>query len=113
MVPTTGDLSYTEVGATRPGEPTWSEEPSGYRRYERTVRIGQGPAYWKLVTSDVLARAVKIRSGSTASSVLSGITVNAPDAIELAKFYAEITGGAAKGDSRATRSDVQVGCRHR
>jgi hypothetical protein len=31
---------------------------------------------------------------------LSGITVNAPDAIELAKFYAEITGGVAKGGAR-------------
>lgn len=30
---------------------------------------------------------------------LSGVTVNAPDAIVLARFYAEITGGAAKGNS--------------
>jgi glyoxalase superfamily protein len=30
---------------------------------------------------------------------LSGVTVDAPDAIELARFYAEITGGVAKGDS--------------
>ena len=30
---------------------------------------------------------------------LSGVTLNAPDAIELARFYAVITGGAAKGDS--------------
>jgi hypothetical protein len=30
---------------------------------------------------------------------LSGVTVNAPDAIVLARFYAEITGGVAKGDS--------------
>ena len=30
---------------------------------------------------------------------LSGVTVNAPDAIELARFYAVITGGVAKGDS--------------
>jgi catechol-2,3-dioxygenase len=30
---------------------------------------------------------------------LSGVTVNAPDALELARFYAEITGGVAKGDS--------------
>ncbi len=30
---------------------------------------------------------------------LSSITVNAPDAIELAKFYAEIIGGVAKGSS--------------
>jgi hypothetical protein len=30
---------------------------------------------------------------------LSGVTVNAPDAIGLARFYAVITGGAAKGNS--------------
>ena len=29
---------------------------------------------------------------------LSGTTVNAPDAIALARFYANITGGVAKGD---------------
>src|SRR4051794_14651299 len=29
---------------------------------------------------------------------LSGVTVNAPDAIQLARFYAEITGGVAKGN---------------
>ena len=31
---------------------------------------------------------------------LSGTTVNAPDAIALARFYAEITGGVAKGSER-------------
>jgi hypothetical protein len=30
---------------------------------------------------------------------LSGVTVNAPDAIALARFYAVITGGVAKGNS--------------
>jgi hypothetical protein len=30
---------------------------------------------------------------------LSGVTVNAPDALELAMFYAEITGGVARGDA--------------
>ncbi len=30
---------------------------------------------------------------------LSGVTVNAPDALELATFYAAITGGVAKGDA--------------
>ncbi len=30
---------------------------------------------------------------------LSGITVNAPDALALAKFYAELTDGVAEGDS--------------
>ena len=31
---------------------------------------------------------------------LSGVTVNAPDAIVLARFYAVITDGVAKGNSR-------------
>jgi catechol 2,3-dioxygenase-like lactoylglutathione lyase family enzyme len=31
---------------------------------------------------------------------LSGTTLNAPDAIALARFYAEITGGVAKGHER-------------
>ena len=31
---------------------------------------------------------------------LSGVTVNAPDAIVLARFYAVVTGGVAKGNSR-------------
>ena len=34
------------------------------------------------------------------SITLDGITVNAPDALALAEFYAEITGGVARGDSR-------------
>jgi hypothetical protein len=29
---------------------------------------------------------------------LDGVTLNAPDALALARFYAEITGGTAKGD---------------
>ncbi len=65
----TRDLNYAQVGATRPGEQTWSEEPSGYRRYERTVSIGQGSAHWKIVTSDVLAWEVKSRSGFTVKSM--------------------------------------------
>ena len=31
---------------------------------------------------------------------LSGVTLNAPDAMALARFYAEITGGIAKGSPR-------------
>lgn len=30
---------------------------------------------------------------------LSGVTLNAPDAIELARFYAAITGGTAQGNA--------------
>jgi uncharacterized protein (UPF0548 family) len=65
----TRDLNYAQVGATRPGEQTWHEEASGYRRYERTVRIGRGSAQWKIVTSQVLAWEVKTRSGFTVKSV--------------------------------------------
>jgi hypothetical protein len=31
---------------------------------------------------------------------LSSVTLNAPDAIVLARFYAVVTGGVAKGNSR-------------
>lgn len=34
---------------------------------------------------------------------LSGVTVNAPDAIALARFYAVVTGGVAKGTARWAR----------
>lgn len=30
---------------------------------------------------------------------MSGVTINAPDAIELASFYADLTGGIARGSS--------------
>jgi hypothetical protein len=35
----------------------------------------------------------------TAAIRLSGVTVNAPDALELARFYAAITGGECRGSS--------------
>lgn len=43
---------------------------------------------------------------------LSGTTVNAPDAIALARFYAEITGGVAKGNQQwavVTGPDAEIG----
>lgn len=43
---------------------------------------------------------------------LSGTTVNAPDAIALARFYAQITGGVAKGDEHwaiVTGPDADIG----
>jgi uncharacterized protein (UPF0548 family) len=65
----TGKLNYAQVGATRPEDQTWSEEPAGYRHYERTIRIGQGSARWEIVTSEVFAWKVKTRSGFTVTSV--------------------------------------------
>ncbi|HEY9290002.1 MAG TPA: VOC family protein [Microlunatus sp.] len=43
---------------------------------------------------------------------LSGTTVNAPDAIALARFYAEITGGMATGDAHwaiVTGPNAEIG----
>jgi len=34
---------------------------------------------------------------------LSGVTVNAPDALQLARFYADITGGSAEGEATWAR----------
>jgi uncharacterized protein (UPF0548 family) len=65
-------LNYEDVGATRPGERTWTETPPGYRRYERTVRIGQGAARWETVTAEVLEWTVKTRSGFTVAPLTGG-----------------------------------------
>ena len=43
---------------------------------------------------------------------LSGVTVNAPDAIVLARFYAEITGGVRLLAAGATRFDFQPNSDH-
>jgi uncharacterized protein (UPF0548 family) len=64
----TGTLNYAQVGATRPHEQTWTEKPSGYRRYERTIRIGHGQARWESVKSEVFGWGVKTRSGFTVES---------------------------------------------
>lgn len=41
---------------------------------------------------------------------LSGVTVDADDALALARFYAVITGGVAKGDARWAVVDGPHGC---
>lgn len=41
---------------------------------------------------------------------LSGVTVNAPDAIALARFYSVITGGVAKGSTRWATVTGPNGC---
>lgn len=41
---------------------------------------------------------------------LSGVTVNAPDALALATFYAEITGGTAHGGGQWASISGPDGC---
>lgn len=68
------NLNYEAVGTTRPGERTWTEETSGFRRYERTVRIGRGTALWARVSDEVLDWGVKTRSGFTVRPVTGDAT---------------------------------------
>lgn len=61
----TRDVSYAPVGATRVEEAVWEDGPAGYRRFERTTRIGHGDEQWQVAASAVLRWAVKTRSGFT------------------------------------------------
>jgi uncharacterized protein (UPF0548 family) len=58
-----GELSYSEAGATAIGEPVWRRATPGFRRFERTVVIGQGDDCWNDVAAGVLEWAIKTRSG--------------------------------------------------
>ncbi|MEU2351125.1 DUF1990 family protein, partial [Modestobacter sp. NPDC013298] len=44
----------------------------GYRRFERTVRTGSGPAHWAAVSAAVLEWGVKTRSGFTVEPAPGG-----------------------------------------
>ena len=58
-------LTYTTVGATRPGQVLWHDHPAGFRRHESVVRIGDGQRSWDAASTAVLEWAVKTRSGFT------------------------------------------------
>ena len=59
--------NYGVVGATCPADELWTSRPPGYRSYERTARIGHGPADWSSAAAAVLEWGVKTRSGFTVS----------------------------------------------
>lgn len=56
-------FSYDVVGQTRPAQESWVARPAGYRRFERTVCLGQGAELWEAATAAVLTWQVKVRSG--------------------------------------------------
>lgn len=58
-------LTYDAVGATRPGQWIWADQPAGFRAYQRTVQVGLGDADWADRSAAVLEWAVKTRSGFT------------------------------------------------
>lgn len=56
----TGDATKD---STCVADESWSDGPSGFRRFERTVLIGDRDAQWLLATEAVLTWGVKTRSG--------------------------------------------------
>lgn len=56
-------LSYPDPGATEVAEPVWRRATPGFRRFERTVVIGQGDDIWVEVSSRILEWGIKTRSG--------------------------------------------------
>lgn len=61
-------LNYGAVGCTCVVDADWVASPVGYRRFERTTRIGHGEPVWEAAASAVLRWAVKTRSGFTVES---------------------------------------------
>ena len=57
------EFSYDAVGGTRPAQENWLERPDGYRRFERTVRLGHGERRWQTAAEAVLIWQIKTRSG--------------------------------------------------
>lgn len=56
-------LSDDHPGATAPAESPWTTGPSGFRRHERSVRLGQGAAAFETASAALLEWGVKTRSG--------------------------------------------------
>lgn len=56
-------LTYDVVGYSEPAQEHWSAAPIGYRRFERSARLGEGDSCWSRSCDAVLAWAVKTRSG--------------------------------------------------
>ncbi|MFS0713252.1 DUF1990 domain-containing protein [Microbacterium sp. 2P01SA-2] len=46
-----------------PHRDEWNAAPGGFRRFEKTVRVGSGDAAWQRARADLLAWRVKTRSG--------------------------------------------------
>lgn len=57
-------VNYAAVGATQSQESV-SFPPSGYKPFERRVRIGTGPARWEFAWRATMSWGISIRSGFT------------------------------------------------
>ena len=59
------DAQY--VSLTQPASAEWRERPEGFRRWERSTRLGEGQDVWTWARTEVLRWGVKTRSGFTVS----------------------------------------------
>ena len=55
------------VSWTNPASTQWRDHPEGFRRWETSTRLGDGPAAWDWARTEVLRWGVKTRSGFTVS----------------------------------------------
>jgi len=51
------------VSLTQPASADWRERPEGFRRWEKSTRLGEGPGIWSWASTEVLRWGVKTRSG--------------------------------------------------
>lgn len=65
-------LSYDAVGATNPADEERTEQPPGFRRYERTLLLGQGRDLWNEAASALMSWGVKTLSGFRVESLPAG-----------------------------------------
>jgi uncharacterized protein (UPF0548 family) len=77
-------LNYDAVGATSVTAAA-SPSPTGYRVYERTVRIGEGSTRWEFASTAVLEWGVKTRSGF--SVLADGQVSGEPPPVRLDQRY--------------------------
>ena len=77
-------LNYDAVGATSVTAAVF-RCPTGYRVYERTVRIGEGSTRWEFASTAVLEWGVKTRSGF--SVLADGQVSGDPPTVRLDRRY--------------------------
>ena len=61
------------MSLTQPASTDWREHPQGFRRWERSTRLGDGPEIWTWASTEVLRWGVKTRSGFTVSPAAAAV----------------------------------------
>ena len=51
------------VALTQPASAAWRERPEGFRRWQKSARLGDGPDLWRWASTEVMWWGVKTRSG--------------------------------------------------